>query len=102
MGVSIFTIGAMMKDHKPRGKYIGFRTEDAGKIDLTQKRNYYRERITATKPRTLEKDKNRVPLRIDRHTIILVKPENATEEYAAQWRKKRDTMGKRQLKRDDL
>ena len=101
MGVSSFTIMAMMKDHKPRGKYIGFRTGDASKIDLSQKRNYYMQRIKAAKPKPIEKDKDRVALRIDRHTVILVKPENATEEYAAQWRKKRDTMGKRQLKSDD-
>ncbi len=31
-----------------------------------------------------------VSLRIDSHTIILVPPEKATEEYARQWRERHD------------
>ena len=31
-----------------------------------------------------------VPLRIDSHTVILVPPEKATEEYARQWRERHD------------
>ena len=33
---------------------------------------------------------NLVPLRIDSHTVILVPPEKATEEYARQWRERHD------------
>lgn len=32
-----------------------------------------------------ERDKDKVPLRIDSKTIIYVKPENATKEYAEQF-----------------
>lgn len=40
--------------------------------------------------RTPNKD-GKVSLRIDKHTVILVDPEHATEAYAEQWREKHRT-----------
>ena len=33
-------------------------------------------------------EKGRVPLRLDRNTVVLVRPEKATKEYAEELRKK--------------
>lgn len=38
--------------------------------------------------RTSERDKRRVPLKVDSNTFILVEDENATEEYAREWKRR--------------
>lgn len=51
----------------------------------------------ATKPK-----ESLVSLRIDSHTVILVKPENATEEYAEKYREKLKSQSKKLLKSTNL
>lgn len=43
--------------------------------------------ISHLKPAQNEREKNLVPLRISKTTVILVKPENCNEEYAENYRK---------------
>ena len=49
---------------------------------------WIKEGMPIKEPRNTKHNNKLVPLRLDSHTVILVKPEKATPEYAEQYRQK--------------
>lgn len=89
IGTSVSYILIVIKNDRPlKGWCLAYEEREQKAIDLYERGGQPRNKPTKRTPlrKPAKCNKGLVSLRIDSHTVIWVKPEDATEEYAEQYR----------------
>lgn len=107
IGTSVTTVSHMLQRKQAYKKWYIFKKgterfhkqniDDFMRIYAERKQGHYSDEADAGFSKlTSAKDQPKVSLRIDKHTVIMVTPDKANEKYAEQWRRRRETAGKRE------